>query len=143
MAELELGSSARQDPLFDIRGRSALVTGGSKGLGLAFARVLAARGCDVAITARSRDDVEFAAAQLTAETGGRVLGYESDASTPSQVRDTVDKVVSAFGKIDILVCNAGDAPTSSPTTPDMFQSRFRWPGEQVRGEIQVEHGSPC
>jgi 3-oxoacyl-[acyl-carrier protein] reductase len=92
----------------DLKGRVALVTGGSKGLGLATARRLAGSGAAVAIVAR--DAVALAAAQerISADApGSRVLALQGDVSLAEQIQTAHRSVVEALGPVDILVNNAG------------------------------------
>lgn len=93
-----------------LTGKVALVTGGSKGIGRATARLLAQEGCDVAITARTRDDLEKAAAELADETGRKILPFTGDMSVTADVERCVAAAIEAFGKIDILVTCAGSSP---------------------------------
>jgi gluconate 5-dehydrogenase len=92
--------------LFDLTGRTALVTGGSRGLGLQMAEALGEMGARVALTARKPDELERAVAHL------RTLGIEAvplacDMSEPSAIAPMVERAVAALGPIDILVNNAG------------------------------------
>jgi 3-oxoacyl-[acyl-carrier protein] reductase len=80
----------------------ALVTGGSSGIGLAIAAKLAAEGCKVAIAGRQRAKLDAAAAEIP---GAR--GFAADVRDPAQVSRLVDDVITAFGRIDIVVSNAG------------------------------------
>jgi 3-oxoacyl-[acyl-carrier protein] reductase len=91
-----------------LTGRRALITGGSKGIGLAIAQELTAEGVDVAICARNPAEVEAAAAQLRAS-GQNVHAQTADVTDAQQVTDLVERSVSALGGIDILVNNAGAA----------------------------------
>jgi NAD(P)-dependent dehydrogenase (short-subunit alcohol dehydrogenase family) len=91
---------------FDLMGRVALVTGGSKGLGLAIARALATAGADVAIASRTQRDLEAAAAELRA-TGRRVVPVAADVSDEASVERMVGAVLGELGQIDILVNSAG------------------------------------
>jgi len=93
--------------LFSLDGKVALVTGGSKGLGLEMARSMAAAGADVVITSRHADEVEAAAAEIRAATGRRVLGVEADAGVAADVDRMVERTVAELGQLDILVNNAG------------------------------------
>ena len=93
-----------------LNGKVALVTGGSKGIGRATALLLAQEGCDIAITARTKDDLEQAASELAAETGRTVLPFTGDMSVTADVERCVAAAIDAFGKIDILVTCAGSSP---------------------------------
>jgi 3-oxoacyl-[acyl-carrier protein] reductase len=91
-----------------LTGRRALVTGGSKGIGLAIAEELTAEGVDVAICARNAAEIEAAAARL--RTSGRIVHAQTaDVTDPEQVSDLVTQSVTALGGLDILVNNAGAA----------------------------------
>jgi 3-oxoacyl-[acyl-carrier protein] reductase len=91
-----------------IAGRRALVTGGSKGLGLAIARELVREGANVAICARSEQEVVAAGDELR-EQGARVYAQPADVTDPEQVRDFVARSAEALAGIDFLVNNAGRA----------------------------------
>ena len=80
----------------------ALVTGGSSGIGLAIAAKLAAEGCKVAIAGRQQAKLDAAAAEVT---GARV--FAADVRDPAQVARIVNQVIAGFGRIDIVVSNAG------------------------------------
>jgi NAD(P)-dependent dehydrogenase (short-subunit alcohol dehydrogenase family) len=92
--------------LFDLSGKVALVTGGSRGLGLQIAKGLAEMGAKVAISARKAHELEAAAEELSAG-GGEVLTVTNDLSQEGQVAALVDAVGVRFGALDILVNNAG------------------------------------
>ena len=92
--------------LFDLSGRVALVTGGSRGLGLQMAEALGEMGAKVAITARKAKELDAAAAQL-GRLGSEALTFACDLSDPAASRPLVDQVMAKWGKIDILVNNAG------------------------------------
>jgi NAD(P)-dependent dehydrogenase (short-subunit alcohol dehydrogenase family) len=91
---------------FDLTGRVAVVTGGSKGLGRTFAGALARAGASVAITSRTQTDLDQVAAELR-EHGHQVLGVRSDVTDEESIRTMVQQVIDRFGQIDILVNNAG------------------------------------
>jgi NAD(P)-dependent dehydrogenase (short-subunit alcohol dehydrogenase family) len=93
----------------ELAGKTALVTGGSKGIGKAIARILALEGVDVAISARTPETLYAAAEELTAETGRTIVPVAGDISKTDEVDTMVKKAVSALGKLDILVNNAGQA----------------------------------
>lgn len=92
--------------LFDLRGRVALVTGGSRGLGLQIAESLGEAGARVMITARKAEELEAAADSLQS-LGIDVQWTAADASEPEQVQRICTETMSAFGQVDILVNNAG------------------------------------
>src|SRR2546427_665592 len=93
-----------------LKGQVALVTGGSKGIGKAVARGLAQEGVRVAICARSKASLEAAAQELGKATGAEVFAVAGDLTRPDDVQRIVDATVSRFGRIDVLVNNAGSAP---------------------------------
>ena len=90
---------------FDLSGRTALVTGGSRGIGLAIATALAGAGANVAIAARHADEVEAAAAKLR-EGGMRAMGFAANVSKAADCDALVSAVEAAYGDVDILVNNA-------------------------------------
>lgn len=90
----------------DLRGEVALITGGSRGLGLALARELTAQGCSVAICARDEDELTRAKADLEGR-GADVMAVACDIRDEAAVRDTILAVTARFGRIDLLVNNAG------------------------------------
>jgi NAD(P)-dependent dehydrogenase (short-subunit alcohol dehydrogenase family) len=90
-----------------LTGRKALITGGSKGLGLAIARTFAQGGADVAVMARGRGPLDEAAAAIGASSGGKVLAVACDVRRADDIAAGFAKVMQAFGHIDVLVNNAG------------------------------------
>jgi gluconate 5-dehydrogenase len=92
--------------LFDLTGQVALVTGGSRGLGLQIAEALGEAGARIMLTSRKASDLEEAAADLQAK-GIDTRWIAADASDPAQVRKVVDETMQRVGQIDILVNNAG------------------------------------
>jgi NAD(P)-dependent dehydrogenase (short-subunit alcohol dehydrogenase family) len=90
-----------------LSGRSAIVTGGSKGIGFAVATRFAEAGADVAIVARGRDALGEAVETIKAKTNGRVLGVQADVGVAADVERGFGEATQAFGKVDILVNNAG------------------------------------
>lgn len=99
----------------DLRDRIAIVTGSSRGLGLATAHALAAEGCLVALCARGEGRLEAAARDVAAAAGGRdrVLAVTADLSTPAGVEHLIDTTVARFGGIDVLVNNVAAAGGAS------------------------------
>jgi 3-oxoacyl-[acyl-carrier protein] reductase len=94
-----------------LRGRTALVTGGSRGIGAAVARALAEAGASVAINYRERADEAGKLADGLRKTGARVIAVAADVSQAEAVKRMVETVGAEFGAIDILVNNAGIAIT--------------------------------
>jgi 3-oxoacyl-[acyl-carrier protein] reductase len=94
-----------------LTGKVALIGGASKGLGLAAARALCAEGAHAALMARSPDVLEQAAEDLRQTTGAEVLAVAVDLSQTDDLPDAVDQALDAFGRIDILINNAGGPPT--------------------------------
>ena len=92
---------------FRLENRVALVTGGNRGLGRTMAVALADAGASVAICSRQSREAQAAAAEIASQTGQTVLGYGCDVTDPAQVDSLVGRVVEAFGRIDVLVNNAG------------------------------------
>ena len=90
----------------DLHGQTALVTGGSRGLGLLISRELVQSGCRLAICARDGDELERARADLAAR-GGQIETFVCDISDEEQVEQLVERATARLGRIDILVNNAG------------------------------------
>ena len=95
------------DKLFDLSGRVALVTGGSRGLGKAMARGLAEAGADIAIAARNPDELAKAAHDIGAGTDRTIRWFEADLTQRASATQLAADVLAAFGRVDILINNAG------------------------------------
>ncbi|MCL4181052.1 MAG: SDR family oxidoreductase [Verrucomicrobia bacterium] len=93
--------------LFDLTDRTAIVTGGSKGLGFAIAAALASAGADIALVSRHLDEAEAAADTLRRHFNRRAIGLAADVTQPNQVEAMVQSTLAAFGNINILVNSAG------------------------------------
>lgn len=93
--------------LFNLTGRSAIVTGGSKGLGQAMAAGLASAGADLLLTSRNKEEAESAAQQIADDYGHRAIGMQADVTSSDDVDAMVGNAIREFGKIDILINNAG------------------------------------
>ena len=89
-----------------LKGKVAVVTGGSLGIGRAVTEALAAEGVRVAIVARSQKPLEEAAREITAQSGVEILAVSADVSKTDQVQAMMDRVAQHFGRIDILVNGA-------------------------------------
>jgi NAD(P)-dependent dehydrogenase (short-subunit alcohol dehydrogenase family) len=93
-----------------LEGKTALVTGGSEGIGKAIARALAGEGCDVAICARRKGPLESTAKEIAKATGRRILPFVADLTKAADAEKFVKQAHKALKRIDILVNNAGSAP---------------------------------
>lgn len=91
----------------DLKGKVAIVTGGSRGIGRHISLLLAKRGADVAINYRSRQEEADATTKELEELGGRALAIQADLSDMTAARNLIRKVQQEWGRIDILVNNAG------------------------------------
>jgi NAD(P)-dependent dehydrogenase (short-subunit alcohol dehydrogenase family) len=89
-----------------LTGRVAIVTGGSRGIGRAIAKMLASEGVDVAICARQRQALDGAAKTLAQETGRRIIPIVADTMSTESVAQLVDTTLRTFGRVDVLVNNA-------------------------------------
>ena len=107
----------------DLQGKTALVTGGNSGIGLATARLMLAQGARVAITGRDRAKLDEAAAEL----GGGVLALQADLTDPAALESVARTVGDTFGHLDILFANAGiSGPTPlGKTTLEAFETILR------------------
>jgi NAD(P)-dependent dehydrogenase (short-subunit alcohol dehydrogenase family) len=106
---------------FELDGKVALVTGGARGIGLATARALHARGASVVIVDLRRDDAEAAAAGIDPQ---RALGLEADVTDPDALAAAVQVAVDRFGGLDVVVANAGIAArvsTARTVDPAVFE----------------------
>ena len=92
-----------------LKEKVAIVTGSSRGLGLASARALAAEGCRVCLCGRTSATLDHARREVAADAGGddRVLAVTADVSTPTGIGDVVARTLERFGGIDVLVNNVG------------------------------------
>ena len=94
--------------MFELQGKVAVVTGASSGLGADAARAYAQQGAKVALLARRKERLDALAAELT-EAGASVLAVPCDVTDEEQVKEAIEKVLKEFGRIDILLNNAGIA----------------------------------
>lgn len=109
-----------------IKGKLALVTAATKGLGRACAEELSAEGCRVAICARTAADVQAAAKDIAAKTGNEVKGFVADMAKGEDIARLMNEVRAQLGDPDIVVCNAGGPPAGNFATikPEQFPAAF-------------------
>lgn len=114
---------------FDLKGQVAIVTGCSGGLGVQMAKALANQGCNIVPVARRKELIEAVAENITAEHGVKTLPITCDVTETEQVVRVVEKTMERFGRIDILINNAGTgacAPAEKITD------------EQLMNEINID-----
>ena len=92
---------------FELHDRVAIVTGGSKGLGKAMAAGLASAGANLVLVSRNQAEVEAAADEISRDYGVQAIGIQADVTSEEQVQGVVDTCIEKFGKIDVLINNAG------------------------------------
>ncbi|MBB3948510.1 NAD(P)-dependent dehydrogenase (short-subunit alcohol dehydrogenase family) [Rhizobium skierniewicense] len=102
-----MSSANNYKTIFDLKGRKAIVTGGSRGIGKALAEALAAQGADVAIVVRSSMDRAQVLVNDLKATGVDSVAIQADVSDEADVQRMADAVIDRWGRIDILVNNAG------------------------------------
>jgi NAD(P)-dependent dehydrogenase (short-subunit alcohol dehydrogenase family) len=93
-----------------LKGKTALITGGSEGIGRAIAMVLANEGVDIAICARRKEPLEAAASEISKATGRKVVPISADLTKDADAANFVKSAAQALGRVDIMINNAGSAP---------------------------------
>ena len=100
--------------LFDLTGKVAVITGSSRGIGKAIAERMAEHGAKVTISSRKAGPCEEVAAEINAKHPGAAIAVPANISSKEDLQRLVDETRKAFGKIDILVCNAASNPYYGP-----------------------------
>lgn len=101
--------------MFDLSGKTAIITGSSRGIGRAIAEAFAAAGAQVVISSRKQDACDKVAAEINESVGApRAIAIAASISDKQALADLVDQTRAQFGKIDILVCNAATNPYYGP-----------------------------
>ena len=106
--------------IFDLSGKIAIVTGASSGLGYQFAKALSAAGATVAIAARREDKLESLKNEIESS-GGKCLVLKCDVANEDDIKNAVEKTINEFGKIDILINNAGTASQGNAEDMDLAE----------------------
>ena len=145
------------DTLFNIQGQTAVITGGSGVLGRTMAQALARAGANVVILSLHAETSEKVAREIVGD-GGQALGIACDVTDRSSLEDALERVVSAFGSVDILVNGAGGNRPLATTAPErsffdldthaiqeVFELNFTGTllSCQVFGRIMAERGQGC
>jgi NAD(P)-dependent dehydrogenase (short-subunit alcohol dehydrogenase family) len=136
--------------IWDLSGRTAIVTGASSGLGVTFAEALADAGADVVVAARRAERLEELASRIE-DDGGRALAVACDVGDPEQVAAMTQTTMERFGRLDILVCNAGTAGDAGPMAEKLPHALFEqtvrvnllgvWYCCRDAGALMLEQGS--
>ena len=116
---------------YSLEGKSALITGGGRGIGKAIALVLAEAGADVAVASRTLDQVEQVADEIRS-LGRSSVAVQLDVSDSAEVERAVSEATAALGKIDILVNNAGISYGAVPVIPIE-----KLPEEKISGDLKA------
>ena len=116
---------------FDLTGQVALVTGCSSGLGVQMAKALANQGAKIVALARRKEMVDAVAADITKEFGVEAIGISCDITDTDRVNAAVDEILAKFGRIDILINNAGTGAIAP--AEDITDAQFN-------GELNVDLG---
>ena len=116
---------------FDLTGQVALVTGCSTGLGVQMAKALANQGAKIVALARRKEMVDAVAADITKEFGVEAIGISCDITDTDRVKAAVDEILAKFGRIDILINNAGTGAIAP--AEDITDAQFN-------GELNVDLG---
>ena len=135
---------------FDLKGNVAVVTGASSGLGLQMAKALANQGANVVLLARRQELIEKNAEDIAKEFGVETLGFKCDITNTENVKEAVKKVMEKFGRVDILINNAGTgacAPAEN-ITDEQFQNEvnidltgtFKCSREYAKEMIKAKYG---
>ncbi len=110
--------------LFDLTGKTAIVTGSSRGIGRAIAEQLAAHGANVVISSRTQEDCDAVAEGINAKGAGRAVAIAASISSKQALEELAAKTRAEFGPIDIMVCNAASNPHYG-SLDDISDEQFR------------------
>ena len=118
------GRAAFPVPRMNLKNKTAIVTGGTKGIGRGIAEALMSEGASVSVSARHRDEIDEAVAQLNQSGSGRAIGFVCDIREHDQVKSLINHTVKELGGLDILINNAGIGifETVEQTSPEDFRA---------------------
>jgi 3-oxoacyl-[acyl-carrier protein] reductase len=123
-----------------LEGKIALITGGSRGIGAAIAKRLAADGANVAITYAKGADAAASVVKEIERVGRKAIAIQADATDAGAVEAAVEKTVATFGRLDVLVNNAGTA-IPKPFAETTFEEMNRMIDINLRGTLAATHGA--
>src|ERR1700675_2338156 len=123
-----------------LEGKIALITGGSRGIGAAIAKRLAADGASLAITYSKGADAAASVVKAIEGAGGKAIAIQADAADAAAVKAAVDKAVATFGRLDILVNNAGTA-IPKPFEETTLEEMDRVIDINIRGVYVATHAA--
>lgn len=121
-------------PLFDLSGKVAIVTGSTKGLGLAMVRGLAEAGAAIVVSSRKQESCDSVAAEIISATGAQVLALACHVGNWDAIPEFFERIVDRFGKIDVLVNNAAITPSRSGMFGSMRCRQDRSAAKWSRGQ---------
>ena len=105
------------NPLFDLTGEVAVITGAGRGIGEGMAKTLADAGCNVVCASRSMDEISRVADEINAgNSSGRAIAHAADVTSAEDMEALAQRAVDAFGRLDIWINNAGGSLISAPLT---------------------------
>lgn len=119
-----------ENKYFDLSGQVAVVTGCSSGLGVQMAKALASQGCNIVAVARRKNLIDEVATSIEKEFGVKAIGVQCDITDTNRVNEAIDEVLKEFGRIDILINNAGTG-SGATSAEDMEDSQFE-------GEVAID-----
>ena len=122
------------DNLFDLTGRTVIVTGGSRGIGRAISLRLAQHGAKVVVSSRKLDACQAVVDEITAA-GGTAMAHAASISRKEELQGLVDATIAAWGRIDIMVCNAALNPYFGPSQDIPDDSYDRIMNGNVRSNL--------
>jgi len=125
-----------QEKIFDLTGKVALITGASKGIGMAIAELYAQAGARVVVSSRKQEAVDAVASEIKSK-GGEALAVACNVGEAADIQKLIDATVSAYGTIDILVNNAAANPSFGPVVETSESSFDKIISVNVKGPFEL------